>query len=264
MTGFLTFVAVAAIFAGAISGAAQAEEEDIVTIDSRPGVTIGFVATRPAGPAKAAAILFAGGHGKLKLWKGRGARSKIFLVRSRKLFAERGLLTATIDVPSDRRRDGLDDFRHTDDHRKDVGAVIKWLRARTKASIWLIGTSRGTVSLSHIAGNLPVDGVVFSASVTEISKRRPATALDGKLEDITVPVLLVHHKADDCVVTPAFGVSSIADRLKKSSKVETRLFSGGTPSGKRACGAISAHGFLGIEEIVVRAIVDWMMANSPR
>jgi dienelactone hydrolase len=235
-----------------------------VAIDSRPGITLGLVATQPVGPPKAAAILFTGGHGKLKLWKGRGPRSKNFLVRSRQLFAERGLLTVTMDVPSDRRSDRLVGFRDTEEHRTDVAAVVKWLRSRTKAPIWLIGTSRGTVSLSHVASQLPIDGVVFTASVTEISNRRPATALDGKLEDITVPALLVHHRADDCVVTPAYGVSAIAKRLKQSPKVETKLFSGGTPSSERACGAISPHGFLGIEGKVVGTIVDWMLTNAPR
>ena len=263
MTKILTIVTVTGVFASSFASVALAADEKIVTIDSRASVTVGFVATQPAGSTKAAAILFAGGHGKLKLWKGRGPRSKNFLVRSRRLFADRGVLTVTIDVPSDRRKEGLDDFRGTDDHRKDVGAVVKWLRNRTKAPIWLIGTSRGTVSLSHLAGKLPIDGVVFTASVTEVSSRRTATALDGELENITVPTLLAHHKADDCVVTPAFGISSISDRLTKSPKVETKLFSGGTPSDERACGAISAHGFLGIEEKVVGAIVNWMTANAP-
>jgi len=74
---------------------------------------------------------------------------------------------------------------------------------------------------------------------------------------------VVHHQGDDCVVTPASGVSSIARRLKISSKLKIKLFTGGTPSDKRACGPISAHGFLGIEEKVVGTIVDWMMVNAP-
>ena len=84
------------------------------------------------------------------------------------------------------------------------------------------------------------------------------------MENITVPALLVHHKADNCMATPAFGVSSIADRLTKSPKVATLLFSGGTPPESKACRALSQHGFFGIEEKVVGAIVDWMTANAPQ
>lgn len=256
--------AAAAVLSALWSGAARAADEDIVTVDSRPGVTIGFAVTRPAGQATAAAILFTGGNGKLRLWRGRGPRSKNFLVRSRQLFAARGVLTVTIDVPSDRRREGLFNFRGTVDHRKDVEAVIRWVRNRTRAPVWLIGTSRGSTSLSHLAGKLPIDGVVFTSSVTEPGRRSRATALDGDLESIAVPALLVHHRDDSCVVTPVSGVPAIAGRLKKSPRVETRLFSGGTPSDKRACGPISAHGFLGIEEEVVEAIVDWMTGGTPR
>ena len=245
-----------------VCGSALAEES-IVTIDSRPGVTVGFIATHAATPAKAVAILFPGGGGKLKLWKGTEPQSKNFLVRSRNPFSERGVLAITLDVPSDRRRNGLNNFRGTDEHRKDVAAVLKWVRKRTAAPLWLIGTSRGTVSLSYIAGKLPIDGVVFSASVTEESRRRPSTALDGELESIGVPVLLVHHWEDNCRVTPALRLSSIADRLTNSPKVEKLLFKGGKQPESNACRSLSPHGFYGIEAKVVGSIVDWMIANGP-
>ena len=243
---------------------AAAALDDEVTIHSREGVTISFIVNAPEGQPKAVAILFAGGSGKLKLWKGKGARSTNFLVRTRTLFAERGILTLTVDVPSDRRRKGLDDFRGSDGHRADIAAVMRWARSKTSAPVWLIGTSRGTVSLGHLSGKLPVDGAVFTASVTEESSRRPAMALDGDLEAITAPVLLVHHKADDCSVTPVWGVSKIADRLKKSSRVETILFTGGDPDRSDSCKALSKHGFIGIEDKVIDRIVGWMTANAPR
>ncbi|MBT5457691.1 MAG: alpha/beta hydrolase [Rhodospirillaceae bacterium] len=235
---------------------AAAEEE--ITINSRDGVTVTFVVNEPEGQAKAMAILFTGGSGKLKLWKGNGTKSTNFLVRTRTLFAERGVLTLTVDVPSDRRRKGLNNFRGSDEHRADISAVVRWARSKTNAPVWLIGTSRGTVSLGHLSGTLPIDGAVFTASVTEESGRRPAMALDGDLEAITAPVLLVHHKADDCKVTPVWGVSKIADRLKKSSKVETILFTGGDPDRSDSCKALSKHGFIGIENKVVDRIVRWM------
>ena len=180
------YVAALAIIILGVRGTSAAEE--IVTIDSRPNVTVGVVVTAPDGNPGAAAILFAGGSGKLKLWKGRGVRSKNFLVRSRSLFAERGVLTVTVDVPSDLRRDGLNDVRDSAEHRADIAAIVRWVRSKTGAPVWLVGTSRGTVSLGHLSGVLPVDGAVFTASVTEMSNRRPATALDGDLDRIKVPV----------------------------------------------------------------------------
>jgi len=88
MTKLLVAVALTTVFPSLASSVAQAANEDIVTIESRLGVTVGFVVTDPANSTKATALLFTGGQGKLKLWKGRGLRSKNFLVRSRQLFAE--------------------------------------------------------------------------------------------------------------------------------------------------------------------------------
>ena len=54
----------------------------------------------------------------------------------------------------------------------------------------------------------------------------------------------------------------IRDRLKTSAAVEVMIFSGGTPTGFRACGAMSYHGFLGIEDRVVGAIAGWIRARA--
>ena len=145
----------------------RAETEE--TISTRDDVTLSFIVTKPDGPVKSAAILFVGGSGKLKLWKGRGPRSKNFLVRSRAHFAKRGVLTITVDVPSDRRRKGANFWRDSDEHRQDIASLISWIKTKTPTPLWLIGTSRGTISVAYLAGSLPVNGAVFSATVTEVS-----------------------------------------------------------------------------------------------
>jgi pimeloyl-ACP methyl ester carboxylesterase len=243
---------------------AQAADDEIVTIDSRPNVTVSFAVTRPDTEPKVAAILFAGGNGKLRLWQGRGLRTNNFLVRSRGLFAKGGVLVVTVDAPSDRREEGLDDFRDSAEHRTDITAVLRWLRAQTRVPVWLIGTSRGTVSVAHLAARLPVDGAVFTASVTRASRRRPATVYEGDLENMKMPVLLAHHREDLCGVTPVANVPDVAGRLRNAVKTETLLFEGGKPPESGACQARSAHGFFGIEDEVVGAIVRWMIAAQPR
>jgi len=108
----------------------RAETE--ATISTREDVTLSFIVTKPNGPIKSAAILFSGGSGKIKLWKGRGPRSKNFLVRSRARFAKRGVLTITVDVPSDRRRKGAIFWRDSDEHRQDIASLIKWVKTKTQ------------------------------------------------------------------------------------------------------------------------------------
>ena len=258
----IVFAAAALMFQGI--PAAQAADDEIVTIDSRPNVTVSFAVTRPDTEPKAAAILFTGGNGKLFLWRGRGLRTGNFLVRSRALFAKGGVLAVTVDVPSDRFAEGLDDFRDSAEHRADIAAVLRWVRAATTAPVWLVGTSAGTVSVAHLAASLPVDGAVFTASVTRAGRVRQANVHAGNLEAIRVPVLLVHHRDDQCRVTPPTEVPEIAARLRNASKVETLLFDGGKHPESGACQAKSAHGFFGIEERVVGATVRWMIAALPR
>ena len=142
---------------------------------------------------------------------------------------------------------------------RDLSSLRTW----TALPVWLIGTSRGTVSLSHLSGHLPIDGVIFTASVTEISDRRPATALDGDLEKISVPVLLAHHRGDNCYVTPAWGVSAIAKRLRSAPHMDTMFFTGGSSPRGSDCGATSQHGFIGLERDVVNRMVRWMFVAAP-
>jgi len=246
--------------------ASYAANERTVTIATRPGITVGFVLVEPDTPPLANVILLVGGTGKLELWR----RNKPlpldrgnFLSRTRRMFARHGLVTALVDVPSDWHDDGLVGTRHTTEHRADIEAVVRWMKGRANLPVWLVGTSRGSVSVAHLAATLPIDGAVFSASVTRPSKRRNATALDGKLEAVTVPVLIVHHRDDDCAVTPSSDVHMILDRLKNAAAVEVMMFSGGRSEDDNGCRAMTYHGFLGIEDRVVAGIAGWIRAHLP-
>ncbi len=243
---------------------AYAAKERTVTIDTRPGISVGAVVVEPDDAPVAAVILFIGGHGKLRLWR----RSRPlplnhgnFLVRTRRMFAGHGFLTIVVDAPSDQRRDGLVGFRHSIEHRQDIAAVIGWIRRTADVPVWLIGASRGTVSLGHLAAKLKIDGAVFTASVTESGGRRPATALDGRLEAVTAPVLIVHHDDDECYVTPGNNLHMIKDRLINSAAVKVMMFSGGRVEDQNGCKAMTYHGFLGIEDKVVAAIAGWIRAR---
>lgn len=240
-----------------------------MTIPTRPGVTLNFVLLRPVGPPSASVVLFAGGAGRLGTSRdGRVKTGGNFLARTRQMFADRGFLTAVVDVPSDRRgREGLRGFRTGKAHRRDIEALIGYLRKAADAPVWLIGTSRGTISAATLGPALDPgrgDGVVLTASVTEKSRRSPTTALDAPLGDIAVPVLIVHHRRDGCHVSPYSGVSVLARELKRAAAVETRPFEGGDPPKSDPCKGRSAHGFLGIEKQVVDAIAAWIKRYAKR
>ena len=133
---------VRAVFGAALLAlvACPAAAEQVVTIDTRPGVTQSFIFLEAAGTATANLILFMGGNGKIALWRNPDRRNNNFLVRTRGGFAAQGFNVAVVDSPSDRHSDGLIGWRGTDAHRQDIAAVIRWLVARAKVRV--TGSSR--------------------------------------------------------------------------------------------------------------------------
>ncbi len=242
-----------------------AVDEKLAARKTRPDVEQLFLLVEPDVPPVASVILFPGGAGKIKLWqKDPSKYGGDFLVRSRRMFAEHGFLTAVVDVPSDRRRGpGLREFRGTSAHRTDIGAIVELLRRRADVPVWLIGASRGTVSAAHLAASLPVDGVVLTAAVTEEARRWRATVFDAPLDRITKPVLIVHHRDDECRATPYYNIASLKRRFTASAMVEHLVFEGGDPPQSKPCRARSAHGFFGIERRVVDAIAAWIKRARP-
>jgi hypothetical protein len=243
---------------------AQARES-LTTIQSRPGVTQPFLVVEPASAPVASVILFTGGEGVVG-FKGAGPfpRGGNFLVRNRQAFAGHGLLAAVIDVPSD-HAGGYGRFRMTDDHARDVAAVIEALRRRAPVPVWVVGTSKGTVSAVNAAARLTAggpDGLVITSSVTRTTPGASQTVVDAGLDDVRVPTLVVHHEQDACVGTPGSDARALAGRVRATRK-ELLLFQGGAggASGTRACGPFAAHGYYGIDEAVVKAIADWIKAG---
>jgi len=63
----------------------------------------------------------------------------------------------------------------------------------------------GTVSAANAAARLKEggpNGLVLTSTVTKESKQVSETVNHVRLKDIRVPTLIVHHRQDDCVLTP--------------------------------------------------------------
>jgi len=233
----------------------------VVTVEVRPGVVQRYLQLMPAKPV-AAVLLFAGGPGYLNITEtGIEGDSNNFLVRSRHLFARHGLLVAVVDAPSDHwAGEGMVGWRHTATHAADIGAIIDRIRQTADVPVWLIGTSRGTLSAANAAARLGsrVDGLVLSASVTVVSNSRPGYLGEVDLSAIRAPTLVVHHSDDECHITPLHGAKSLLQELSGAVRSEFRAYSGGDAAVEGDCDALSPHGFLGIEQQVVDDIIIWM------
>src|SRR5437773_11581177 len=140
------------------SGVALAQQ--IVTLSTRPGVTQSYFLTSVPKNLQAVAVLFPGSGGLIQLRTENG-QPKFgqgnFLVRSRAEFVKRGVVAAIVDAPSDQQSGwGMtDEFRLGDLHFTDISAVVEDLGKRFPGiSLFLVGTSRGTISAASLGARL--------------------------------------------------------------------------------------------------------------
>lgn len=238
--------------------------EKVVDIPTRPGVSQRMVVLSPQKP-KASVILFAGGHGGLQIFPNGSFKwgEGNFLVRTRQLFADQGLLVVVVDAPSDRQSPPyLSGFRQRPEHVADIKAVIAWVREQAKVPVWLVGTSRGTQSAAYVATELDdsegPDGLVLSSTILTDNKGRPVPAMP--LDKLHIPVLVVHHEQDGCGHCSFSDISGLMEKLGSVPKKQLLTFKGGQNRGD-PCEAFAYHGFNGLEREVVAQIATWILAK---
>ena len=234
-----------------ITASARAAETMAVA-STRPGVTLPLLVETPAEP-RAVVLLFAGGNGGVRFASNAPTTfSGNFLVHARGGFVANDIATAVVGASSDRTApDWLTDtFRTSAEHAQDIGAAVEVLRTRFKRPVWLVGTSRGTLSAAAAGLQLGrrIDGVVLTAGMNSIKTL--------EIDRFEVPVLIVHHERDTCRVTDYRDLRQVTSKLRAPRK-EVLTFSGGNSEGP-ACEAMAFHGFNGIEAEVIRAISLWI------
>ena len=245
--------------------AADAWAQELVTLETRPGVRLSFfVAGMGERKPEAVALLLAGGGGNINLRREDGQvrfQQGNFLPRSRREFARNGVLPVIVDNPSDQRAgEGMSDgFRAGAAHATDIRAVAAEMKRRHPGlPVFVVGTSRSTVSAAHLAVALEADlaGAVLTSSLFfgDIRGRVPALSGFG-WSNVKVPLLLVHHTDDACGATPFFEAARLARRFPL-----VRV-SGGKPPQSGPCDPLGAHGFFGKEAETVDAIAAWMLGR---
>lgn len=234
----------------------------VVDVPTRSSVSERLLVLTPEAP-KAVVVLFAGGHGGLQIsddgkfgW-GEGN----FLMRTRELFTQAGLMVVIVDAPTDRQREPyLNGFRQTRDHVQDINAVLAWIKTQTTLPIWLVGTSRGTQSVAYVATENPADihGIVLTSSILYDAKSNAVPEM--KLEKLSMPVLVVHHKDDGCAYCSFDRIPLVMNKLTATSFKEMIMIEGGQTKGD-PCNAFGYHGYNGVESEVVTKISEWVLAH---
>jgi pimeloyl-ACP methyl ester carboxylesterase len=175
-----------------VIGGRTAVAQERVDLPTRPGVTLPVCVTAAPTP-KASIILFPGGSGVVVQVRNN------FLLRVAPQFVAQGMTVAVIDTPSDHPSGMGAQARATTEHVTDIAAVVAMLKTRSPAPIWLIGTSRGSISAANAAANIGpprISGLVLSSSVWQGGMASVA------LDQIRIPVLAVHNRDDGCRESP--------------------------------------------------------------
>jgi pimeloyl-ACP methyl ester carboxylesterase len=225
-------------------------------VDTRPGVRVGYY-VMPRTGATATLLLLPGGAGGIGMKDG-APTSANFLVRSRDEFAAAGFNVAIVGKPTD--RDDLDEgFRAGPSHVEDLRIVIEKLRKDFDKPVWLVGTSRGTISAA--AAGIALDpasiaGIVLSSTVTY--GKRYATVPDLDLARIGVPVLVMHHRLDGCRSCPPSGAPRVIEGLAHAPVKKLILVEGGGGASGDPCEALHYHGYIGMEKEAVATITGWI------
>jgi hypothetical protein len=240
-------------------------QQEIITLQTRPGVTQSFFLTSLPKNFQAIGVLFPGSGGLINLRSENGQPKfgpNNFLVRSRSEFIKRGVAAAILDAPSDQQNGwGMtDEFRLGEAHFTDIAAVVDNLAKRfPDKPLFLIGTSRGTISAAALGARFGprVAGTVLTSSMFRAAKGKAKEQGPGlsnfDFATIKIPALFVHHVSDQCEFTPYGEAARLADRFPLIT-----VF-GGDPPQSGPCDAFSAHGYFGKEAPTVEQIVNWML-----
>ena len=233
----------------------------MVTLAPRAGVTQSFVILGMEGrQPDAVALLYIGAGGRINLRREEGEvkfGARNFLPRSSGEFARNGLLPVVMDAPSD-RVELTEGYRSSREQTIDARAVVTELNKRYPAlPIYLVGTSRGTISAAYLGRDLgdEVAGVVLTSTMFGSSnpKRQAPTLRGFDYARIKARLLFVHHRDDACEHTPYASAARLAPRYALVS------VKGGKPAESGSCEPFSAHGYFGKEAQTVDAIAAWML-----
>ena len=279
--GALMLLSVATCLAQPRSGPPDEPCGEVVTIEThnRSTTRYAFIAPAQANPqgSSITLVLLPGGSGHVDLDENACPRALKgnSLVRSIPIFGAMGFGTALVDAPSGYHDgDGLGGFRIASQHAQDLGKVIAEVRARTQGNVWLVGTSRGSISAANAAARLSglsaPDGIVLTSALMSgqsgAKKEWVAqTVFDLPLEEIRMPVLVVGHAADTCLRSPASRMNEISARtMGVREQVVTVTGGPGShgPPGIHACEGRFPHGFVDQEKEVAEGIARFIRGGS--
>lgn len=239
-----------------LCGTASAEQ-GFVQLDVGRGDARMPVYVMSHAQARATLILLPGGNSATGEVVDGKPRSGNFLSRSRAMFVRAGYNVMVVYRPTD--LSDLDyGYRISAQHIGELRLAIDYAKKTFGKPVWLVGTSRGTVSGTAAAialGPEQVAGLVLTSSVTRVKAGAIATQ---DLAQLRIPVLVVHHSKDACKFCVPDEARQIPALLTQAPKKDFLLIEGGSDPKGNVCEAKHWHGFINFEAETVAQISDWI------
>jgi hypothetical protein len=254
----------------------SAAGDELVSIDTRNGVSQGFLLIEPDADPLGTVIMFPPHEGMVRFKRRSSGQFKVkrggWLGQTVKQFVQSGFVVAVIEPPSDYSGGVDEDFRQSPEHAEDIRHLIAYLRNRVGKKPFLAGTCRSTYSVASVMSkidNSAVSGAILASSRTKGRKERGPITEGLKNGSVSAPVLFVHHQDDDCNGSPYSMISGVVDFFKSSAKaVGLITVKGGYQNAdrkqRRGCGNNGSHKFYGAQTETVEAIVGWMKGENPK
>jgi len=187
--------------------------------------------------------------------------SSNFLVRARQHFQQAGFNVLVVFRASD--LSGLDyGYRISPEHVAELSKAVAYAQREFGKPVWLIGTSRGTVSGTATAialGEKSIAGLVLTSSVTS---RRTGAIESQNVASLRMPTLVLHHKYDSCKICVPAEAARIVDQLKSAPVRKFIMVDGGSNPEGDPCESRHWHGYINFEQQTVQLITDWI--KSPK
>jgi pimeloyl-ACP methyl ester carboxylesterase len=189
--------------------------------------------------------------------------SRNFLVRTRYDFAAAGFNTYILFRAKSVSANLMSTtYRNDKEHVREIQSLINYISTTNSGPIWLVGTSMGTISATTAAlqmGGGQIKGLVLTASVTN---KAPGNLASQRLEEIKLPVLMIHHEADACFACVPSEAKNIFANIKNAKNKDFLMVKGGGPVDGDPCQNQHWHGFIGVERQVTSHIVKWIKDNE--
>ncbi|MBU3631118.1 alpha/beta hydrolase [Polynucleobacter sp. AP-Melu-500A-A1] len=235
----------------ALSTYSIAQVFDIPHQEEAPTRTLLIETVKP----RALVLLFPGGGGMAGIFDNGSIKSKHTFIRSMDMWAQYGIDAVLVDTPYDLGDQKRGNLRSRKDHLTRVDEVVNFYKAKLKLPIWIFGHSMGSSTATYYANEIDqtkknLTGIIIAGTIRTAS-------LD---DDVTLPVLAIHHQNDACSGTPVNASARIIDSrsLKLVSKLE--LIEGGISEGD-VCQSFAYHGFNETEAEFVKRAANFILSH---